>query len=305
MAKKLSPHDVEFLGSIIDSTAETINECSKDRSNPFMQEFGKKLSYIQDAFIMQKFDAETYLNKLDEASKGETHFELNATFRGIMFDDYEQAKKQLHLGSAFDGEPAHPEHFDICRIEDGDKFAGTENVDQYTFKYQCPKIGGQKFSFRYSTDKTDEDGQLWIELNGSAFKEFNRAFGEHDERFELRQIEDGELYVMRSNGILLDGLLSLGTTNDYELAFTDGYIDDNNDFVDYNGNKPLTKEEINVFKKYIHAFEEAIKGEGKYTQELEEIAAQQPQGSSTEKQGCLGMFLIPIIAIGGLLMTIL
>lgn len=308
MAKKLSPHDSEFLGSIIDSIAETIKECSNDYSNPFIQEFGKKLSYIQDAFIMQKFDAETYLNKLDEVSNSiENHSDFHAQFRGIMFSHYDQAKKQLHLGYAFDGEPSYPEHFNVYE-EEGDRFAGKEGYKEYTFKYQCPKIGGQKFAFSYCTNKREDNGDYWIELsNVSKLGLLNTLAngGEAYNRFELRQIQDGELYSMRSNGVLLEALLSMAAEDEeYELAFVDGYMNDEGEFKEID-TKPLSKEEISTFKSYIRAFVEAIEGEGRFSDDLAKFAEQQQQGASSEKKGCLGVLLIPIIAIGGLLMTIL
>lgn len=308
MAKKLSPHDSEFLGSIIDSTAETIKECSNDYSNPFIQELGKKLSYIQDAFIMQKFDAETYLNKLDEVSNSiENHSDFHAQYRGIMFSHYDQAKKQLHLGYAFDGEPAHPEHFNVYE-EEGDRFAGKEGYKEYTFKYHCPKIGGQKFAFKCGTNQREDDGDFWIEFGDvSKLGILNTLAngGEAFNRFELRLIQDGKLHSLRSDGVLLSTLMSLGVEDEeYELAFVDGYMNSEDEFVEVD-TKPLSNEEIIIFKSYIRAFVEALDGKEEFSKDLEKLTSQQSQESSVEKKGCLGMLLIPIFAVGSILIFIL
>lgn len=306
MAKKLSPHDSEFLGSIIDSTAETINKCNNS-PEPFVRELGIKLSYIQKGFVSQKSDAETYLNKLDEVSKRETRTDINTRFSGIMFDDYDQAKKQLYLGYAFDGEPAHPELFNVYE-EEGDRFAGKEGYKEYTFKYHCPKIGGQKFAFKCGTNQREDDGDFWIEFGDvSTLGLLNTLAngGEACNRFELRLIQDGELHSLRSDGVLLSTLLSLGVEDEeYELAFVDGYMNGDGEFKETD-TKPLSKDEISIFKSYIRAFVEALEGKDEFSEDLEKLISQQSQDASVEKKGCLGMLLIPIFVVGSILIFIL
>lgn len=211
------------------------------------------------------------------------------------------------LSYTFNGEPAHPELFNIY-VEEGARFAGKEGFKEGTFKYQCPKIGGQKFAFSYCTNKREDDGDYWIELsNVSKLGLLNTLAngGEAYNRFELRQIQDGELYAMRSNGVLLEALMSMAAEDEeYELAFVDGYMNEEGEFEGID-TKPLSKEEISSFKSYIRAFVEAIEGKGRFSDDLAKFAEQQQQGASSEKKGCLGMLLIPIITIGGLLMTIL
>lgn len=163
-------------------------------------------------------------------------------------------------------------------------------------------------AFSYCTNKREDDGDYWIEFsNTSKLGLLNTLAngGEAYNRFELRQIQDGELYSMRSNGVLLEALLSMAAEDEeYELAFVDGYMNDEGEFEEVD-TKPLSKEEISTFKSYIRAFVEAIEGEGRFSDDLAKFAEQQQQGASSEKKGCLGVLLIPIIAIGGLLMTIL
>lgn len=213
----------------------------------------------------------------------------------------------MELDYQFRGDPAHPELFNIY-VEEGDRFAGKAEVKEGTFKYKCPKIGGQKFAFTYNTNNRWDDGDFWIEFSDMSKLGILNTLangGEAYNRFEIRQIQNDELFCMRSDGVLLQALLSMAPEDEeYELAFVNGYMDEEGKFKEIE-TKPLTKDEISLFKSYIRAFVEALDGNGDYAEDLEKFANQQTENTSAEKKGCLGVFLIPIIAIGGILMTIL
>lgn len=205
------------------------------------------------------------------------------------------------LSYSFEGEPAHPELFNIL-VEEGDRFAGKTGFTQGTFKCQCPKIGGQKFAFTFNASERRDNGDFWIEFSDKSKLGIMNTIangGEAYNRFEIRQIQYGKLYSMRSDGVLLEALLSMAPVDEeYELAFVDGIINQDGEFEELS-TKPLTKEEISIFKSYIRAFKEALDGKGEYVQDLERFASQQ-QNSSSKKGGCFGILLLPFLGLGAL-----
>lgn len=205
------------------------------------------------------------------------------------------------LGYKFDGQPAHPELFDIFNKE-GDRFSGSPDVFSGSFDFKCPKVGGQKFYFCYdSTKRKKDNGDYWIEF-GNRLNALNRTFGGYDTRFELRIIEsDGNRFTLRSNGIPLSILLELGNKNNkYEMAFADGHVNQNGEFVEYD-QKILTPEEIEIFKSYIRAFEEALEGKGVYMEDLQKLIEAKKSDEKEGAGGCFGVLLLPIVTLGSLL----
>lgn len=202
----------------------------------------------------------------------------------------------------FDGNPAHPEFFNM-NIQEGDRFSGKPEVRQGTFIPQCPKIGGQKFRFMFSTDDRAKDGSLWIELSRGQWETNNVLFGLNQPLFQLQIIDtDDEPYSFNSNGITIDALSALSDEDfEYEMAIADGEAE-NGEFVE-SSKKELSIEEIKIFKSYIRAFLEACFGEGRYTEDLEKVS--QLKGTNKSKKGgCSGMLILPILFVGALLWCI-
>lgn len=199
------------------------------------------------------------------------------------------------MSEHFNGNPAHPELFNIWK-EDGNRFEGKPDVTHGTFVLRCPKIGGKKFSFSFSTNDRDDDGEYWIELSQGAFHALNSSCGV-ESRFKIRLIYDGEVDAYRSDGVRLDHLLTLGSLeNDkLEMAFADGLLDDG-EFREFS-QQTLTSEEVETFTAYVRAFEEAMFGLGRNTAELERFKALAEEKKS--KKGCLGILVLPLLATAG------
>ena len=241
--------------------------------------------------------------KLDLISSEGVDYGEIATFeeiRNITDEDVRQYK----VGYKFNGNPAHPELFNLYN-EDGDKFTGKPEILAGRFIYKCPKIGGQIFQFNYTTEEKDEeDGDFWIELSGSTFSEVNRILGGYNQRFELRIInKEGKRFTLWSNGILLSTLMMLGDEEyKYEMAFANGQIE-NGEFEELD-TKVLSEAEIETFKSYIRAFIEALEGEGKYNADLERLEMQKKDNKSN-KGGCFGLLLLPLCIAGGILLAMI
>ena len=77
------------------------------------------------------------------------------------------------------------------------------------------------------------------------------------------------------------------------MEYDEGYAE-NGEMIVINKTIRLTNEEFAEFVKYCRAFKEAMEGKGEFTKELNEI-------SSIQKSGCMGMLIIPIIALLGTL----
>lgn len=236
-------------------------------------DYGELITYeeIKDIVINQ--------NKTDE----------NSISNDIQKDKYKN----------FDGNPAHPEFFNM-NTQEGDRFSGKPEVRQGTFIPQCPKIGGQKFRFMFSSDERSKDGSLWIELSRGLWEKSNVLLGLNQPLFQLQIIDkDDEPYLFNSNGITMEALSALSDEDfEYEMAFADGEAE-NGEFEE-SSKKVLSVEEVKIFKSYIRAFLEACFGEGLYTEDLENVS-QLKETKKSKKGGCSGMLILPILIVGALL----
>ena len=212
-----------------------------------------------------------------------------ATFeeiRNITDDDV----RAYELGYKFNGNPIHPEYFNL-ELEEDDKFSQKEGKTLGQFKYVCPKIGDESFVCCFDTsDRDEKDGDYWIELR-------NRLWGVYnDTYFDIRVVDtDGELLSLDSRGVRLSILLWLAQQEKYEVAFVHTSLNEQNEWEDIR-KEVLSQDEINIFKSYIRAFIAALVGKEEYSKDLKELTTN-PNVKNVSQSGCAGIFILPIIGL--------
>ena len=252
MPRRLYPYEVKFLSDNLEIIDEMLDDWHND---PDCNKLESELSDIKSSFIEDEIDAETFLDKLDEFLRKE-HSEKNSNFSGIMFSDVLKAHQYATLGYEFDGEPAHPELFDLNIDKFNDKNEGK-------FKYISPKIGGKQFTYRYSNKRRDEeDDDYWIELEDPSSSSF---FSAPPRPYHIHIVtKEGKLLKTPCNLISLSSLIWLCDENsEYKIAFVEEI-----EGLGLGTPRELSPQELNNFKSYTRAFIEALEGRGDYTEDL-------------------------------------
>ena len=257
MAQKLNSHDVEYIEKNLAIVAKALNNWRNDSD---CDELESQLSDIQSSFMEEEIDAETFLDKF-EVFLGNEPSENNSNFKGIMYADYLKAHQCATLGYEFDGEPAHPELFDLNVDKFNDKNEGQ-------FKYISPKIRDRQFKYSYSNKRRKEE-------NGDYYIKASISLSYDNDPFYIHIVtKGGKLIKFHNYGIPLSALMLLCDENsEYEMAFVKDYRQSG---LGVGTPEELSSQDLSKFKSYTRAFIEALEGKGNYTEDLNYNMANKP-----------------------------
>lgn len=197
-----------------------------------------------------------------------------------------QDVRRYYNGYSFDGEPAHPELFSIENVEAFPEY-GIEKHKEGEFKYSI-KLQGQKFKFVYNTRRSEETDEYFVLVGKNPGTTRDIKLLDRNDEIITNFLNENKLkplsifYDIAEENSMFKG-----------MKYDEGYAE-NGEMVVINKTIRLTNEEFAEFVKYCRAFKEAMEGKGEFTKELNEI-------SSRQKSGCMGMLIIPIIALLGTL----